>query len=258
MRQHRAAFLCQTGKILDHRCLAFKMGGHADDGANRQHACSADTGNGDVVDPVKQYGLRLGQVGIVEPGQRAFFQRRPFYRHEGRTEALYARKVLVAGRLVDLALAAEFGFQRFDGNTVRLDRAIPAAFTDQRIDEGALVRVNHGAAFAAAAFFCGASLVVDDGGTAGYLAQVLLHIFQVVAMADPDSGCQIMRRIFFGFVRDEPDFLHAFCRQLFGELRHGERAIQLLAAGHGNRVVVEQLVGDVGAGGDRLADRHDA
>ena len=43
-----------------------------------------------------------------------------------------------------------------------------------------------------------------------------------------------------------------------GDLRHGQAAVVLLPAGHGDGVVVEDLVGDVDAGGDRGADRQRA
>jgi hypothetical protein len=39
--------------------------------------------------------------------------------------------------------------------------------------------------------------------------------------------------------------MHAFCVQLARDLRHGQRAVHRLAAGHGDGVVVEDLVGDV-------------
>jgi len=43
-----------------------------------------------------------------------------------------------------------------------------------------------------------------------------------------------------------------------GDLLDAELAVDGLAAGHRHRVVVEDLVGDVDAGGDRGADRQDA
>ena len=41
-------------------------------------------------------------------------------------------------------------------------------------------------------------------------------------------------------------------------MRHAERAVMRLAAGHGDRVIVENLVGDVDAGADRRADGEQA
>ena len=58
--------------------------------------------------------------------------------------------------------------------------------------------------------------------------------------------------------RQHDDRLHAFAAHLVRDLRHAQRAVDRLAAGHRDRVVVEDLVGDVDAGGDRLADRERA
>ena len=47
-----AALLGKTGHVEDHRRLAVEMGGHAEDGADRQDARAADAGNGDIVGTV--------------------------------------------------------------------------------------------------------------------------------------------------------------------------------------------------------------
>ncbi len=67
---------------------------------------------------------------------------------EARAEALEAGIILVAGRLVDLPLAAEGGLDRHDRDAVRLHAAIAAAFADQLVDEDALVGIGEGAALA--------------------------------------------------------------------------------------------------------------
>src|SRR3954469_1410379 len=104
------------------------------------------------------------------------------YGHETRTEALEAGKILVAARLVDRALAAEFGLNRRDRQAVRGRRAIAAAFANQIVDKDALRRVGKPAALAAAAFFGGAGLVVNDRGNACDLAQFALHPVELVAV----------------------------------------------------------------------------
>ncbi len=63
-------------------------------------------------------------------------------------------------------------------------------------------------------------------------------------------------RIFARLVADDGDALDAFGRHLLRDLRNGELALMRLTAGHGDRVVVEDLVGDVDARRDRRADRH--
>jgi hypothetical protein len=63
-------------------------------------------------------------------------------------------------------------------------------------------------------------------------------------------------RVFPRLVGDNADHLGALGRHLPGDLRHREPAFVALASGHRDRVVVEDLVGDVDAGRGRGADRH--
>ena len=98
-------------------------------------------------------------------------QRRAFDRHEARAEAVHARVVLVARRLVDAALAAERCFERLDRQAVRLHAAIAAAFAHGVVDEQALVRVGEFALLAAAALLGRAGLVVDQHGDASRAAR---------------------------------------------------------------------------------------
>ena len=64
--------------------------------------------------------------------------------------------------------------------------------------------------------------------------------------------------VFARIVGDHGDAAHAFAVQLMGDLRHAQAAVHRLAAGHRHRVVVEDLVGRVDAGGDGGADRQQA
>lgn len=64
--------------------------------------------------------------------------------------------------------------------------------------------------------------------------------------------------VLLGLVGDDDDARGAFRMHLRGNLRHRQRAVHRLAAGHGHRIVVEQLVGDVDLGRDRRADRQQA
>ena len=65
-------------------------------------------------------------------------------------------------------------------------------------------------------------------------------------------------RIGVGIFRDQIDFADAFGVQLEGDLLRRQFAVDMLAAGHRGGVVVEELVGDVGAGRDCLTDRKAA
>ena len=67
-----------------------------------------------------------------------------------------------------------------------------------------------------------------------------------------------LQRPLLDVVRQQHDGVYAFAQHLMRDLRHGQRAIDRLAAGHRHRIVVEDLVGDVDAGRDRLADRQRA
>ena len=115
------------------------------------------------------------------------------------------------------------------------------------------------AALAAAALLGGAGLVVDQHGAAGHLRQLLLHLLQIVAVMDRHAGRPLgPGGIFPRLVGDDDDALRALGRHLAGDLRHRDVAVIVLAAGHGDGVVEQDLVGDVDAGLDGGADRERA
>ena len=116
------------------------------------------------------------------------------HRDEGRAEAVEAGEILVAARLVDLALAAELGLDRLDRDAVRLHAAIAAALADQFVDDHPLVGIGKGAALAPAALFGRAGLVVDQHRDALDLAQLALDLVQVVAVMDRRSALGTGRR----------------------------------------------------------------
>src|SRR6478735_12254647 len=103
---------------------------------------------------------------------------------KARAKTLDAGKVLVAVRLVDLALAAELGLQRLHGDAVGGLRAVAAAFADELVDEGALCRIRIKPALAAAALFRCAGLVVNDDSQALDVAQLALHGVELAAVMD--------------------------------------------------------------------------
>ena len=78
-------------------------------------------------------------------------------------------------------------------------------------------------------------------------------------MADSDPRREAWGEwVFFRLVGDHDDSDSALGGDLAADLRHGELAIDGLAAGHGDGVIVEDLVGDVDLGGDGRPDRHQA
>src|SRR3954466_5099682 len=101
-----------------------------------------------------------------------------------RAKTLHAGEVLVAVRLIYLALAAELGLQRLHRDAVGRLRAVAAAFANELVDEGALGGIRIQPALAAAALFRGAGLVVDDDRKALDVAQLALHGVEIAAMMD--------------------------------------------------------------------------
>ncbi len=178
---------------------------------------------------------------------------------EGRAEAVDAGEVLVARGLVDLALAPELGFERLHGNAVRLHAAIAAAFADELVDDDALIRVGERSALAAPAFFRRAGLVVEEDRRSLDFREIALHLVEVFARMNRQA-CGPVRAggIFVGLVGDERDFLHALGGDLPRDHVDGQAALVALAAGHGDGVVEQDLVSDVGLSVDRPADRQHA
>ena len=144
-----------------------------------------------------------------------------------------------------------------DRDAVGLDAAVPATLADQVIDQDALGRVGEGAALAAASLFRGAGLVVDQGTGAHDFAQLALHLVDLVAVVDRHA-CRPDRAgwVFFRFISDNDDARHAFGAHLVRNGRHVEVAVVALPARHRHRVVEQDLVGDVGLGRNRGADRQ--
>src|SRR5581483_10105556 len=117
-----------------------------------------------------------------------------------RAEAFNAGIVLVAVRLVDLALAAELGVEWLHRDAVRSDRAVAAAFADEVIDEDALGRIGIKAALAAAAFFGGAGLIVDQDRQTLDLAQLALERVHVAAVVHGRALREVVDRTLVGIV----------------------------------------------------------
>ena len=134
--------------------------------------------------------------------------------------------------------------------------AVAAAFAHLGVDEDTAVGVGEGVFLAPAAFFGGAGLVVDERGDAFDVAQGALHGVHFAAVVE--GGARRKQRagtvVFLRLVTDHGEALDAFGLDLTGDALDADHAVVRLAAGHGDHVVVENLVGDVGVRGDGLAD----
>ena len=251
MGEDRTALLGHADHVQRRDTLALEVGGHAEQGGDGDHTGAADAGHQDAVGAVEGRQRGLGQDRERHVARRRGLAQPPTLdRDEARAESLQAAEVLVAGGLVDAPLAAELGLDRLDGHAVAGHAAIAAALADQLVDHHALVGVGIAAMLAAAALLGGAGLVVDQGGDARHLAQPPLHGVQLLARMDAHAGREGgTERIAAGVVGDHRDVRHALRLEQARDRRHVEVAgLHLLAAGHGDGVVVEDLEGDVGPG----------
>src|SRR5690606_37851032 len=178
---------------------------------------------------------------------------------EARAEALDAGIILVAGVLVDFALAPQLGLQRQYRQAVGFLSAIATTFAYGGVDEHALGRVFQLAALAAAAFLGGAGLVVNDHRDALELAQLALHGIQLAAVMEAGVRREaVAAGVLVRLVADDGDALDALVMHLAAELVDAQFAVDGLAAGHGHRIVVEDLESDVDPRRHRRAHRQAA
>jgi hypothetical protein len=104
----------------------------------------------------------------------------------------------------------------------------------------------------------GAGLLVDEHRHAGRLAQRALHGVEVIAAVEGRVAREAATDVVVAadVVGTDGDRRRPFGLDLPGDGVDGEHAVDRLAARHRHRVVEEDLVGDVGLGRDRLADRQ--
>ena len=262
VRPHRAALLRQARHVQHAHALALQVRGHAQQRSDGDHARAAHAGDDEAVHALRQVGqLGIGQRRVQHLFARghALLQLAAAHGDEAGAKALEAGEILVASRLVDGALAAEFRLHRHHGHAVGLGAAIAAALAHGLVDDQAHVGVGKLAALAPAALLGGAGLVVDQHAGTGHLAQLALHLVQRVAVVDGDARRPAGHAVVFtGLVRHHGDARHAFGMHLLGNAHGVQRAVVALAAGHGHGVVVEHLEGDVRLGRNGSADGQHA
>ena len=142
-----APFFCDSPGEVERRAgQAVDMGGHAEQRADGDDAGAADTGDQDIEGAIQRRHRRQRQIGEqrlrIGRGAVGLAELAAMHGDEARAKALDAGKILVAVRLVDPTLAAEFGLQRLHRDAVGGLRAVAAAFADALVDEDALLRIR--------------------------------------------------------------------------------------------------------------------
>ncbi len=159
---------------------------------------------------------------------------------------------------MDLRLAPELGLDGLHGQAAGLLAAVAAALADALVDPDPLLRLHLLAALAGAALLGGALLVVDQDGDALDLRQLLLGGEQLGAVAQLGDRRQPDPLVAARVLGGDDDPAHALELEPARQVRDRELALDRLAAGHRDVLVVEQLVGDVHPRGDRRAHRQRA
>src|SRR5690606_16252298 len=239
---------------------AFQMSGHGQHGAYGDDAGAAHAGHDDIAGArlglrrgqggqfLQQAPLQVGLAAVVAAPQRAAHDG-----YEAGAEAVHAGVILVAAGLVDLALAPFGSIGRHQRQAVGLHAAVAAAFAYGLVDEQAARRIGIFILLATAALFRRAGLVVDQDGHAGDLAQFALQAVQFAPVVHLHADGQLHAPVALGLVGGDDYAARALAQGLLADARHRDRAVHRLAARHGDGVVEENLVGDVGSGGDGLA-----
>ena len=233
------------------------MRGHAEQGTDGQHTRAAHTRNHDVISAAECGYRRVWQIGknVIRFGRCVFTKLTTFNRHKRRAEPFQARIILVTARLVDLALAAIFGFQRHHRYTVRLGRTITAAFAHGTVDDDPLGRIRILATLPATAFFGGAGLVVNNNGGARCISAFIHHFGQPLTVQHIHARWNF-RPVCIGphIFSDDPCFLHALGHHLLCDTPDWQISVNRLAACHGDGVIVKNFISDIDLGRDRRAN----
>ena len=176
---------------------------------------------------------------------------------ERRAVALDARVVEVARGLVNAGLGPQLRVDGLNRQAVALGSAVAAALAHGLVDEDALGRGGAQAPLAFASLLGRALLVVDQHRHAGRVPQGDLGLVEAVPPPDVGAlGQGTAVGVAVGIVAAHDDAAHALGGHRLGQLGHADGAGHVLAAGHGDGPVVEDLVGDVDASGHRSPHRQ--
>ena len=140
-----------------------------------------------------------------------------------------------------------------------MHRAIAAAFAYAGIDERARIRIGRQPPLAPTPQFGGAILIVDDRRHTRRIAHPALDRVHLVAVVDGRTRSEIcVGRIGIGLVRDDGNCRDTFRVDLPAQRIDPHLARYFLPARHRDRIVGEDLVGDVDPGCDRRSNGEQA
>ncbi len=117
------------------------------------------------------------------------------YGDKARTKSAYTGIILVTGALIDGAFATQLGLFRDNRQAVGLYATIAAAFAHRVVDEYPFGGIIEDALLAAATFFRGAGLRVDQCGATLGITQFALNGLQLITMRDRNTVKPCQRRI---------------------------------------------------------------
>ncbi len=159
--------------------------------------------------------------------------------------------------MINFAFTAEVGVLGSNCDTVGLNAAITAAFADRRIDENAFLNLRGQIALAPTTQFGGTHLVIDKYGRALGGFQFRLSHSHLIAVIKSDPGRHLGVALpALGVRANHDNTLDTFTRHLLRDRNGMQFAINVLPSRHSDGVIVENFVGDIDLGCDRLADRQ--
>ena len=255
-----SALLAQAGLVEAPHRLVLQQGGGSEYLVDGHDAGATDS---------HEVEVRHGTMGTDSRGREPRAQglepmRRPLrlrsgFRNdgdEGRAVAVEAGVVGVAGRLMDLGLPAELGFDRGHAEAIRFDAAVAAALADPFVDEHPHRTLGRQAPFPLPAEVGGAMLVVDQRGDALDFAKKFLGLIEPFPRPQIDTRRQRDTSVLLNFVGQDDRPPDALGLELASEVGNADRPVGRLAAGHRHGSVIEDFVGDRRAGRHRLANRE--
>ncbi len=223
---------------------------HAEQCTYRHNARTTDASHKDRVGCFQRgFAVWFGQIRQVNFGRFGFARCSVFDADKAWAKPILAGKIFVAGGLVNLTFTPQWRFQWLQRNTVGLHAAIAAAFADLWIDVDPLVDIRELAPLAAAAFFGGTCLHIDQRRQPLGLRQPFLHRLQIGALAHHHPFGELRQVQILFFVVNHFDCRHAHGLKLVCDAIGGQSALVTLPAGHGHGIVEQDFIGHRGIRG---------